>query len=110
MTLRAWFPPSPGLPGAPVREGPGTGPGCSVSDPLAELSQSASPGAEKSGMIRFVPELVQRKEPVWDERHLAPFSVWENICLFPGMTTVMLWGGPGDVGMEAGAGHPPSPA
>lgn len=68
LTLRVWFPPSPSLPGAPVREGPGTGPGCSVSDPLAELTQSASPGAERSGTIRFVPELVQRENPVWDER------------------------------------------
>lgn len=35
-------------------------------------------------MIRFIPELVQRQEPAWHERHLACSSVWENICLFSG--------------------------
>lgn len=35
-------------------------------------------------MIRFIPELVQRQEPVWHERYLAHSSMWENICLFSG--------------------------
>lgn len=69
---------------------------------LTQTHTSTSPGPGRSGMIRFIPELVQRQEPVWHERYLAHSSMWENICLFSGSgEDLRTWAG-------AGAGCSPS--
>lgn len=54
-------------------------------------------------MIRFIPELVQRQEPVWHESISGPFlHVGEYLFVF------RLWGGSEDMGRGAGAGCSPS--